>query len=260
MRTTKVLCAALVAVLLCAALSGCAFLPLLSQGSDGDAPTAAPATEAPAETAPADADPTAAPTEAPTEAPTQEPDEPTLAESLADFTHGTWDGLTFHSDLAGLTLTLPDDTWTIATDEDLAEMMNLGQEVAGDVSKLEQAVAKLTNIQDMMAQNSQTGESIILMFENLAIVPGASDYTAEAFAELLAQGLEENEALPYVVGEISTQTLCGNTYTVIPTVVEEYDLHQHYLVRREGNFMVELILTGAGEDGIDSLLAMFAEG
>lgn len=107
-------------------------------------------------------------------------------------------------------------------------------------------MANLTNIQDMMAQNPQTGESILLMFENLAIIPGASDYTAEAFAEELAQGLEETDALPYVVGEIGTQTLGGNEYVVVPATLDGYELCQHYLIRREGNFMVELILTGVG--------------
>lgn len=38
-------------------------------------------------------------------------------------------------------------------------MMNLGQEAVGDdLSDLEKAMANLTNIQDMMAQNPQTGD------------------------------------------------------------------------------------------------------
>ena len=64
--------------------------------------------------------------------------------------------------------------------------------------------------------------------------------------------------MPYVVGEIGTQTLGGNEYVVVPATVDGYGLCQHYLIRREGNFMVELILTGVGEEGIEELLAMFA--
>ena len=44
-----------------------------------------------------------------TEAPDAEP-EPT-AEPEKRFSHGTWNGRTFTSDYAGLTLTLPDDGW-----------------------------------------------------------------------------------------------------------------------------------------------------
>src|SRR5699024_7257140 len=152
-------------------------------------------------------------------------------------------------DLAGLALTLPDESWTIATDEDLAEVMNLGQEAVGDdLSDLEKAMANLTNIQERMARNRQTAGGILLRFGTLAIIRGASDYTAEAFAEELAQGLEETDALPYIVGEIGTQTLGGNEYVVVPATLDGYELCQHYLIRREGNFMVELILTGVGEE------------
>ena len=258
MRNARRFGVALLAILLLLAATACTPARLLESVMSGAAQeSAAPAqTEAAAEPT---AEPAAAPTAEPTAEPTQEPDAPTVAEALAGFSHGTWEGLTFTSDLAGLALTLPDESWTIATDEDLAEMMNLGQEAVGDdLSDLEKAMANLTNIQDMMAQNPQTGESILLMFENLAIIPGASDYTAEAFAEELAQGLEETDALPYIVGEIGTQTLGGNEYVVVPATVDGYGLCQHYLIRREGNFMVELILTGVGEEGIEGLLAMFA--
>ncbi len=244
MRNARRFGVALLAVLLLLAATACTPARLLESVMSGAAQESA----APAQTEPA-AEPTAEPAAEPTAEPT----------ALAGFSHGTWEGLTFTSDLAGLALTLPDESWTIATDEDLAEMMNLGQEAVGDdLSDLEKAMANLTNIQDMMAQNPQTGESILLMFENLAIIPGASDYTAEAFAEELAQGLEETDALPYVVGEIGTQTLGGNEYVVVPATVDGYELCQHYLIRREGNFMVELILTGVGEEGIEGLLAMFA--
>ena len=258
MRNARRFGVALLAILLLLAATACTPARLLESVMSG----AAQESTAPAQTEPTAepaAEPTAEPTAEPAAEPTQEPDAPTVAEALAGFSHGTWEGLTFTSDLAGLALTLPDESWTIATDEELAEVMNLGQEAVGDdLSDLEKAMANLTNIQDMMAQNPQTGESILLMFENLAIIPGASDYTAEAFAEELAQGLEETDALPYIVGEIGTQTLGGNEYVVVPATVDGYGLCQHYLIRREGNFMVELILTGVGEEGIEELLAMFA--
>lgn len=228
MRNARRFGVALLAILLLLAATACTPARLLESVMSGAAQeSAAPAQTEPAAepTAEPAAEPTAEPTAEPAAEPTQEPDAPTVAEALAGFSHGTWEGLTFTSDLAGLALTLPDESWTIATDEDLAEVMNLGQEAVGDdLSDLEKAMANLTNIQDMMAQNPQTGESILLMFENLAIIPGASDYTAEAFAEELAQGLEETDALPYVVGEIGTQTLGGNEYVVVPATVDGYEL------------------------------------
>ena len=211
MRNARRFGVALLAILLLLAATACTPARLLESVMSGAAQeSAAPAQTEPAAepTAEPAAEPTAEPTAEPAAEPTQEPDAPTVAEALAGFSHGTWEGLTFTSDLAGLALTLPDESWTIATDEELAEVMN--------------------------------------------------DYTAEAFAEELAQGLEETDALPYVVGEIGTQTLGGNEYVVVPATVDGYGLCQHYLIRREGNFMVELILTGVGEEGIEELLAMFA--
>lgn len=174
------------------------------------------------------------------------------------FSHGAWDGLTFTSEYAELTLTLPDETWTISTDEELAEMMDLGME-SEDTNLLEEAMLKLTNITDMMVQNSQTGANIILMYENLKLNPAAEGLTVEEYAQIIAQGLTENESVAYTVGEIKTITLGGNEYLMLSSVVEEYGLHQNYLMRYEGGMMVDLILTAFGDDGINELLAMFAE-
>ena len=187
-----------------------------------------------------------------TEVPAAEP-EPT-AEPEKRFSHGTWNGRTFTSDYAGLTLTLPDDDWTIASDEELAEIMDID-----DANLLEQAMIRLTNITDMQVQNANTGASIILMFENLALNPAAKDITVEEYAGILADGLMEYEDYTYTVDETTTVTLCGKEYLALPTHVAEYDLDQTYLMRYEGDMMVDLILTGMGDGSIDELLAMFAD-
>lgn len=183
--------------------------------------------------------------------------EPT-AEPEKQFSHGAWEDRTFTSDYAELTLTLPDESWVISTDEELAQIMDLGMEET-DSNLLEKAMMKLTNITDMMAQNPETGANIILMYENLGLNPAAKDLTVEGYAQIVADGLKANESITYTVDEPTTVTLCGNEYLALDAHVDGYDLHQTYLMRYEGDMMVDLILTGVGENGIDELKAMFAD-
>ena len=46
------------------------------------------------------------------------------------FARGTWDGNTFASEFAELTLTLPESGWTISTDEEIADQIADGPRAA----------------------------------------------------------------------------------------------------------------------------------
>ena len=174
------------------------------------------------------------------------------------FSRGAWAGRTFTSDYAELTLTLPDENWVISTDEELAEIMNVSVDELGG-NPLEKAMIQLPNSTDMMVQHPETGASIILMYENLGLNPAAKGLTVEDYAQIIADGLTGNESFSYTVDEPVAVTLCGNEYLALYAHVEGYDLHQAYLMRYEGDRMVNLILTGVGEDGIEALLAMFSD-
>ncbi len=257
----KTLALLLLASLLAVSLCGCAALPLLMREEASPTAAAPEGTDAPVEPDPTavpnrtagpdlteEPDPTAEPAPEPTETPAQ----------AAELAHGTWEGLTFTSEFAGLSLTLPSDAWTIATDEELAELMDIGTE-ATDLDEMQQVLAKLLVVQDMMAQNSETGESILLQYENLGLQAGGETVTTEDYADLLVDTLLATDALPYTVDEPRERTICGRAYIEVPARVEEYGLSQSYFVRREGDYMVELVLTAFGDTGIDALLALFAE-
>ena len=193
-----------------------------------------------------------------TETPAESAAQQDSQESEKQFSHGAWEGRTFASDYAELTLTLPDESWVISTDEELAELMNISLDDA-EGNLLEKSMMQLTNSTDMMAQHPETGASIILMYENLGLNPAAKGLTVEDYAQIIADGLTGNESFSYVVDEPVTVTLCGNEYLALYAHVEEYDLHQAYLMRYEGDRMVDLILTGVGEDSVEALLNMFAD-
>ena len=55
------------------------------------------------------------------------------------FARGTWDGNTFVSEFAELTLTLPESGWTISTDEEIADQMGISRDLL-DSTELEDAI------------------------------------------------------------------------------------------------------------------------
>ena len=177
----------------------------------------------------------------------------------AKLSRGTWDGKTFTNEFSGITLTVPDsEDWTIASEEDLAALMDIAEDTMEDANKFQAALAKIQSVQDMMVQNTATNSSAIVMYENLALHGVKSDYTAEDFAKEVVTGLKENNQIPYTISDTYTTTVCGKEYVVVPAEVVDYGMNQSYLMRREGNYMVEIILTGVGQEAIDELLQMFA--
>ena len=170
----------------------------------------------------------------------------------AKLERGAWDGTTFTNTFSGITMTIPNtEEWTIASEEDLAALMDIASDTMEDANKLQAALAKIQTVQDMMVQNATTGSSVVLMYENLSLHGVGSSYTAEDFAKEVETGLKNNTQISYTLKDNYTTTLCGKEYVVVPTEVPDYGMNQSYLMRREGNYMVEIILTGLGQESID---------
>lgn len=172
------------------------------------------------------------------------------------FARGTWDGNTYTSEFAELTLTLPESGWTISTDEEIADQMGISRDLL-DSTELEEAIMEQTNITDMMAVDSTTGANIILMFVNLSGYADKDAVSLDDVADQIVDGLRATDVFDYEVGETSRTTLCGNEYLLLTAAIPAYDMHQAYLMRREGDMVIELILTATHGNTTDDLLALF---
>lgn len=178
---------------------------------------------------------------------------PDAAEKV--FSRGTWSGRTFVSAYADIRLTLPEENWVAMSGEEIAQAMQTGIELSG----ADLALEEMTNVTDMMAQNTETGESITLVYEKHTDFADAEEMTAEKYAQIIKKGLEEQEEIGYAA-EVNGQTeLCGNRYVRLEAEAEPFGLNQIYLIRAEGNRMICLILTAFGEEGTEELLTFFEE-
>lgn len=177
--------------------------------------------------------------------------------SAATLDRGVWEDKTFTSEFSGISVTLPDDDWNVSTDEELAEMMGIGAEAYEDVNKLALELAKIKTVTDMGVDNGVTGTSVMVMYENLSLVANGKSYDEAKFAEEMATALKANTMYEYTMGDTYTTQVCGKDYLVLPAQVADYGLNQNYMLRREGNYMIEIILTGFGEEGMDEAMSLF---
>lgn len=181
----------------------------------------------------------------------------TACSTAASFNRGVWEDKTFTSEFSGISVTLPDDDWNISTDEELAELMGIGSEAYEDVNKLALELAKIKTVTDMGVDNGVTGTSVMVMYENLSLVANGKSYDEAKFADEMATALKDNTLYEYTIGDTYTTELCGKEYLVLPAQVAEYGLYQNYMLCREGNYMIEIIFTGFGEEGMDEAMSLF---
>jgi hypothetical protein len=189
-------------------------------------------------------------TEADTEEPAEDETEATTTHAAAEgtnFTRGTSSGNVYTSQYNGLKITAPEG-FTFNSDEEILAAMNLGQSYT-NVSEQEQELINLATITDAMAQNSMTGETFMVVYENLdKTCPDPENFTVEDYFEAsanadLGSGMEMRN-----IGEISTVNIAGQDYLYRKhdMYYPSYDLSlpQHCYSRKIDHFIVSLIYSG----------------
>lgn len=184
-------------------------------------------------------------------APAEDATEPPAAFSRGSVSE---DGKTYTSDYLGITFTLPEG-WFFLTDEDIAQIMNIGAEVAFEDGAAEaNDIINQTTIYDMMASNETGDTNVSLMFENLSLHIGGSSMTEKDYANTLNEQLSSLESIGYQVAEPTEKQLAGDTYTVLSASIPDYGTYQEYYIRRVDNYMLALIFTGTSDpasSGVD---------
>ncbi len=116
--------------------------------------------------------------------------------------------------------------------------------------------AKLTSIYDMMVQDPMTMTNVAVLFENLS-VSGGLNVTEEDYLEIATAQLSAMETLDYTFEGPSEATVNGVSYDTIMAYEENSDITQYYMVRRQDNYMVVLLITLTGNTEIGDLLTYF---
>lgn len=175
----------------------------------------------------------------------------------SEVTRGVIDGNVYTSDFSGITFTKPDN-WSYYTDEQLAELVNIGVEQL-EADNLTKALTEVASVYDMCASDV-TGSSVMVCYENtdMTLTKGK---TPEEYMELLQKQLKEMQStLDYTFGEIETVTLGGEEYTKLTAYASTggVEMTQYYYSRYVGKYMASIIITDTVGTQVEDIEAMFS--
>lgn len=164
----------------------------------------------------------------------------------SDYARGTWENDVYKNELMQFTFALPEG-FVVATDEELMEMINLGQEYLTDDMKqnYDLAVSNATSFYDFAITNPVSRSSFMFMLENLSKTLGGNAITETMYLDILEQQLVTVETLGYKIVGRAEELIAGETYQVLEVTAMEGVLTQKYYVKKVGNYMVAFIGTYA---------------
>lgn len=166
---------------------------------------------------------------------------------------GTISGNTYQN-AAGVKFTAPAG-WSFMTDEELADVIGVGQELLGADADLAELLQSNAAIYDMGAQNATTGESVMVAFEN-TVLTGGKVYTEQEYLDAAAASLA---AYGYELSAYTTTTLGGITYTTTTASVtmSGISMGQQLFCRAIGDYMLVISTTSTGTTSLAEMQAMF---
>ena len=168
---------------------------------------------------------------------------PTAAPQNKEFTRGIWQEDVYTSEYAGVTFRLPEG-WTKASALELESMTEYSED------------GSILNVTELYAQE-ESGASVLLMVDDLTRYDALQALPAAEYAREVALQLEADEELDLTVTTGETMKLCGAEYACVKAVLEKPAFCQQYLIRRQGDTMVVLILTAPGKEGTEKLMGAF---
>ena len=163
--------------------------------------------------------------------------------SKEKLTRGTLDGNVYTNEYLGFTFTKP-SSWVYATDEEIAEAMNLGADLYLD-EDFKKALDRSGSIYDMMVVDNSTGTNMSIGYENLAR-SFSTRITVEEYIEKLEEQTKNINGITFVFpDEYDTVTLGEKEYTrVICNVTSNgVKMKQVYYIVKVDKYMAFAILT-----------------
>ncbi len=169
---------------------------------------------------------------------------------------GTIDGNVYKSEFSGITFTKP-DSWVFASDEEIAETMNIGADML-DKNNFEKAVAEAATTFDMMVTDPATNSNVNISYENLEVTNN-EDKTLEEYIDVALEQFKAQDIIEYEIGETEKVTLCGETYSRIITTASYngVEMTQVYYMRKIDNIIVNVIVTAVNTE-LSEIESMFS--
>lgn len=177
-----------------------------------------------------------------------------VEEQKTEFSMGKWKDDTYENEFLGVKFNMPEG-WTYSSDEEIAEMMNVGAELLNDDQKVAAEIAKLTSVYYMVANNPSTGDSVSILSEKPLM-----DVTAEYYLNQLKTQLTSVESMSYEVKNISKEEVAGREYEtlLVTATMSGIEVSQKYYVYKMDEYFVCIITTSLnGETGINDMMKSF---
>lgn len=175
-------------------------------------------------------------------------------ETEVDFSMGEWNGNAYENEFLGLKFNLPTG-WTYSSDEEIAQMMNVGAELLGDDLKMAAEMAKLTSVYYMVANNPNTGDSVTILTEKPVM-----DVTTEYYLNQLKTQLQSVQSMNYEIGNTSKEKISGKEFDTLTVTasMSGIEVSQKYYVHKMGEYFIGIIVTStSGESNINSMIKNF---
>lgn len=171
-----------------------------------------------------------------------------------EFSMGSWSDNVYSNDFLGLKFKLPNG-WKYSSDEEIAEMMNLGTELLNDEQKAAAEISKLNNAYYMVANDPNTGDNISIISEKPAM-----EVTTEFYINQLKTQLQNVNTINYEIGETSKETVAGkecDTLTVDASM-SGVKMTQRYYIYKVDKYVICIISTStSGEEKINDMMKNF---
>lgn len=171
-----------------------------------------------------------------------------------EFSMGSWSDNVYLNDFLGLKFKLPNG-WKYSSDEEIAEMMNLGAELLNDEQKAAAEVSKLNSAYYMVANDPNTGDNISIISEKPAM-----EVTTEFYINQLKTQLQNVNTINYEIGETSKETVAGkecDTLTVDASM-SGVKMTQRYYIYKVDKYVICIISTStSGEQKINDIMKNF---
>lgn len=186
----------------------------------------------------------------PTEAPTAAPEPP----ADAGISRGVWTGSVYSHECAGFTLTVPAG-WVIASDDTISAMLGISAEMMGVDGE---DLSSLDAIYDMLIHDPATGNNILIIYSKLDALSAANVTDELILNETLAQ-MYAQDSVSISNVETGAVTLGDAVYQYVAYDMEGYGMvmRQYSMIRKHGEYVVNLTVTAVDRSALDSFLPMF---
>ena len=184
-------------------------------------------------------------------------DEPTEAPAPVkkEVSRGTIAGDVYTNDFIGITFTKPAD-WTYATDEEIAQSINIGQDMI-DLNAFKEALNQTASIYDMCAVDTY-GNRVMVCYEN-TMLTAFREITVDEYIEGFKSHLQSTDA-SYEFLPLEDAKLGDTTFKKLNSkvTINGVEITQASYITVIDQYAVSVVLTTAVEGGIESMEAMFS--